>query len=122
VQIGTAVLVKVSVSVGIWQYVNSGLVGVQIGTAVLVKVSVSAWNWQYGNSGMVGVQIGTAVLVRVSVFRNVQLIGYSLNFWTAWTVKVEGAICWAVWKLNVGQCGVKSEVILTYSGYVENKL
>jgi hypothetical protein len=28
--------------------VNSGLVGVQIGTAVLVRVSVSVWIRQYG--------------------------------------------------------------------------
>jgi hypothetical protein len=28
--------------------VNSGLVAVQIGTAVLVRVSVSVWNRQYG--------------------------------------------------------------------------
>jgi hypothetical protein len=59
---------------------------VQIGTAVLVKVSVSVWIWQYVNSGLVGVQIGTAVLVRVSVFRDVQWIAYSWKCWTAWTV------------------------------------
>jgi hypothetical protein len=28
--------------------VNSGLVGVKIGTALLVRVSVSVWNCQYG--------------------------------------------------------------------------
>jgi hypothetical protein len=28
--------------------INSGLVTVQIGTAVLVRVSVSVWNRQYG--------------------------------------------------------------------------
>jgi hypothetical protein len=49
------------------QYGNSGLLAVQIGTVVLVRVSVSVWNWQYGNSGLVAVQIGTAVLVKVSV-------------------------------------------------------
>jgi hypothetical protein len=45
---------------------------VQIGTAVLVSVSVSVWNRQYGNSGLVSVQIGTAVLVSFSVFRDMQ--------------------------------------------------
>jgi hypothetical protein len=92
VQIGTAVLVRVSVSVWNWQYGNSGLVGVQIGTAVLVSVSVSVWNWQYGNSVLVGGQIGTAVLVRVSVFHDVQWIAYNLKCWTAWSAKLQSSI------------------------------
>jgi hypothetical protein len=43
-QNGTAVLVSVSVSVWNLQYGNSGLVGVQIRTAVLVRVRVSICN------------------------------------------------------------------------------
>jgi hypothetical protein len=77
VQIGTAVLVGVSVRVWNWQYGNSGLVGVQIGTAVLVWDSVSVWNWHYGNSGLVEVQIGSALLMIVSLFRDVQGFAYS---------------------------------------------
>jgi hypothetical protein len=44
--------------------VNTGLGGVQLGTAVLVSVSVSVWNRLYGNSGLVRVQIFTGVLVK----------------------------------------------------------
>jgi hypothetical protein len=46
-------------------YFNSGPVVLQIGNAVLAKVTVSVWNRQYGNSGMVIVQVGAASLVTV---------------------------------------------------------
>jgi hypothetical protein len=36
----------------------------------------------------VAVKIGTAVLVKVSV----EWLAYSLKCWTAWSVKVEGAM------------------------------
>jgi hypothetical protein len=56
-----------SVCVCIWQYGNSGMVGVKFGTEVLGKFSVSVSNWQYGNIGVVGVQIGTSVLVSLVI-------------------------------------------------------
>jgi hypothetical protein len=108
VQIGTAVLVRVSVSVWNWQYGNSGLVGVQIGTAVLVRFSVSVWNWQYGNSGLVGVQIGTAVLVKFTV----QLF---ISTWIVNGLICENGVICSSWKQHNSQCVVLSEQCLIFS-------
>jgi len=49
------------------------------------------------NSGLAAVQIGTALLVKLSVFRYLVWIADSLKCWTAWTVKVEAAICSESW-------------------------
>jgi hypothetical protein len=47
--------------------------------------------------GLAAVWIGTALLVKVCVFWCLVWIVYSLKCWTAWTVKVEAAICRESW-------------------------
>jgi hypothetical protein len=72
--------------------------------------------------GLAAVQIGTALLVKVSVFRYLVWIAYSVKWWTAWTVKVEAAICSEIWQLYSGQHGVISGEKLMFSGFVQNRL